>query len=65
MGGWIPLFDYLSPEQVRVTACTLEYLTDSKGFRQPVYTFTLSDDNDAELRGGNGWDTFVPALSGS
>ncbi len=60
----VPMFDYLTPEQVRVTACTLEYLTDSKGFRQPVYTFTLSDDRDDELRGGNGWDTFVPALSG-
>lgn len=61
----VPIFDYLTPEQVRVTACTLEYLTDSKGFRQPVYSFTLSDDKDAELRSGNDWDTFVPALSGS
>lgn len=61
----VPMFDYLTPEQVRVTACTLEYLTDSKGFRQPVYTFTLSDDRDDELRGGNGWNTFVPALSES
>jgi len=52
-------------EQVRATACTLEYLTDSKSSRQPVYSFTLSDDKDAELRGSSGWDTFVPALSGS
>lgn len=61
----VPMFDYLSPYQVRVNACELEYLTDSKGFRQPVYTFTLSDDNDAELRSRNGWTTFVPALAGS
>lgn len=61
----VPTFEYLKPERVRVTACTLEYMTDSKGFRQPVYTFTLSDDMDDELRGGSGWTTFVPALSGS
>lgn len=61
----VPVFNYLKPNQVRVTACHLEYMTDSKGFRQPVYVFTLSDDRDAELRGGSGWTTFVPALSGS
>lgn len=61
----VPMFDALSPKQVRVVACNLEYLTDSKGFRQPVYSFTLSDDQDVELRNGNGWSTFVPALSGS
>lgn len=61
----VPMFDYLSPQRVRVTACKLEYLTDSKGFRQPVYTFTLSDDNNEELRGGNGWTTYVPALTKS
>lgn len=61
----VPMFDYLAPKQVRVTACTLEYLSDSKGFRQPVYTFTLSDGWDDELRGGSSWDTFVPALSES
>ncbi len=60
----VPMFDALSPERVRVTACNLEYLTDSKGFRQSVYIFTLSDDRDAE-RGGSGWSTFVPALSGT
>ena len=42
----------------------LEYMTDSKGFHQPVYLFTLSDENDAALRGGTGWTTFVPALAG-
>lgn len=61
----VPMFNYLKPNQVRVTACVLEYMADSKGFRQPVYVFTLSDDRDAELRGGNGWTTFVPALSGA
>lgn len=60
----VPMFDALSPKRVRVVACNLEYLTDSKGFRQPVYMFTLSDDRDAE-RGGSGWSTFVPALSGA
>ena len=58
----VPMFDALSPKRVRVLACKLEYRTDSKGFRQPVYSFTLSDDRDAE-RGGRGWSTFVPALS--
>ena len=61
----VPMFDYLAPKRVRVTDCKLDYLTDSKGFRQPVYTFTLSDDYDAELRSGGGWTTFVPALAGS
>ena len=61
----VPMFNYLSPQQVQVIDCKLEYMTDSKGFRQPVYVFTLSDDRDVELRGGNGWSTFVPALSGS
>lgn len=61
----VPMFDSLHPSQVRVTDCTLEYMTDSKGFRQPVYSFILSDDWDEELRGGDGWTTFVPALAGS
>lgn len=61
----VPAFNYLKPHQVRVTACVLEYIADSKGFRQPVYVFTLSDDRDTELRGGNDWTTFVPALSGA
>lgn len=59
----VPMFDYLKPSQVRVTGCNLEYMADSKGFRQPVYRFTLSDERDDELRGGSGWTTFVPALA--
>ena len=55
----VPMFNYFSPQQVRVTDCKLEYMTDSKGFRQPVYSFTLSNENDAD-----GWTTFVPALAG-
>lgn len=56
-------FDYTAPHaEVHVTACTLEYLADSKGFRQPVYYFTLSDGQDMEPRGG-GWRVFVPALA--
>ena len=58
------MFNYLSPNQVRVIDCKLGYMTDSKGFRQPVYSFTLSDENDVELQGGTGWTTFVPALAG-
>lgn len=49
--------------EVHVTSCELEYLTDSKGFRQPVYYFTLSDDQDEKLRGGQPWRVFVPALA--
>lgn len=60
----VPVFNALRPDRVRVTACRLEYMTDGKGFRQPVYVFTLSDEWDAELRDGSGWTTFVPALSG-
>ena len=60
----VPMFNYLLPNQVRVIDYQLEYMTDSKGFRQPVYSFTLSDENDAALRNGDGWTTFVPALAG-
>lgn len=59
----VPMFDSLKPDQIRVTGCDLEYMADSKGFRQPVYRFTLSDKWDDELRGGSGWSTFVPALA--
>lgn len=58
------MFNYQTPQQVRVIDCDLKYVTDSKGFRQPVYAFSLSDENDTELRGGAGWTTFVPALAG-
>ena len=59
----VPAFNALAPGQVHVTACELAYMTDSKGFRQPVYTFTLADDRSAELRGSGNWTTFVPALA--
>lgn len=56
-------FGYYAPHgEVHVTACELEYVTDSKGYRQPVYYFTLSDERKGELRGGSGWRVFVPAL---
>lgn len=66
--GWfswrdVPAFDRLPPRRAQVTACDLGYVTDSKGFRQPVYYFTISDEQDAELRDGSGWTTFVPALT--
>ena len=60
----VPMFNYLAPRQVHVLDCQLEYLTDSKGFRQPVYTFTLSDENDTALRDGQPWTTYVPGLAG-
>ena len=56
-------FSQLASAEVHVVACDLEYLTDSKGYRQPVYYFTLSDDQDGELRGGRPWQVFVPALA--
>lgn len=56
-------FSQLAPAEVHVVACDLEYLADSKGYRQPVYYFTLSDDQDDELRGGRPWQVFVPALA--
>ena len=64
--GWINrpeayYFEHSDAGEVRVTACTLEYIADTKGFRQPVYYFTLSDDYDEALRGGSAWRVFVPA----
>lgn len=56
-------FSQLASAEVHVVACDLEYLPDSKGYRQPVYYFTLSDDGDEELRGGRPWQVFVPALA--
>ena len=55
------MFDYYAPEDIHVTSCELQYRIDSKGFRQPVYYFTLSDDYDEALRGGSAWRAFVPA----
>ena len=45
-------FEYLSPKEVHVLSCTLGYISDTKGFRQPVYLFGL------EELGGT---VFVPA----
>lgn len=58
----VPAFHHLSPRNVRVIACDLGYITDSKGFRQPVYYFTISDEHDTDVRSGSAWTTFVPAL---
>lgn len=57
-------FEQVGPREVHVISCDLQYLTDSKGFRQPVYSFTLSDERDGELRNGSRWCAFVPALAG-
>lgn len=61
----VPMFNSLKPNQVRVTACDLKYIADSKGFRQPVYVFTLFDDREDETQSNSGWTTFVPALAGT
>lgn len=56
--GWFSggdMFEYYAPQEVHVVSCELEYLVDSKGFRQPVYQFGLR-----ELGG----TVFVPALAG-
>ena len=53
-------FEYYAPKEVHVIDCTLKYFTDSKGFQQPVYNFTLSGLLDEQHR----WKTFVPALAG-
>ncbi len=49
-----------SAQQIEVRSCTLDYLSDSKGFYQPVYRFELS------LSGQSGGITdavdYVPAL---
>ena len=49
-----------SAQQIEVRSCTLDYLSDSKGFYQPVYRFELS------LTGQSGGVTdavdYVPAL---
>ena len=48
--------EYEDPSQIYVTSCTLDYITDTKGFRQPVYYFELSG-TDVYLG-----SYFVPAL---
>lgn len=59
----VPAFNSRKPAQARVTGCMLEYMADSKGFWQPVYTFTIMDDAEAGTA-DTGWSTFVPALGG-
>jgi len=48
------MFEFYAPEEVHVTSCQLQYLIDTKGFRQPVYVFYLDELNTA---------VYVPALS--
>lgn len=60
----VPAFNSRKPTQAWVTGCTLEYMADSKGFWQPVYTFTITDNAEAGTADA-GWSTFVPALGGS
>lgn len=48
-GQW---FEACAPHEVKILSCTLRYITDSKGFYQPVYEF--------ELEGLS--PVFVPAL---
>ena len=60
----VPAFNSRKPAHAWVTGCALEYMADSKGFWQPVYTFTIMDDADAGAEDA-GWSTFVPAMGGS
>lgn len=53
-GYW---FEHYGPETVEVTACSLHYRVDSKGFYQPVYVFELTSPQ-AEY----GYQAVVPAL---
>lgn len=47
---WVELYH---PSEARVLSCRLEYITDTKGYRQPVYAFVIADQNG---------ETIVPAL---
>ena len=47
---WVELYH---PSEARVLSCRLEYITDTKGYRQPVYAFAIADQNG---------ETIVPAL---
>lgn len=47
-------FEYFDPAEVHVTSCKLQYLIDTKGFRQPVYVFDMKEFD----------PVFVPALAG-
>lgn len=49
-GAW---FESTTREEIHVASCTLDYIADSKGFRQPVYTFALKGSD----------SVFVPALA--
>ncbi len=35
-------FEHYEPERVEVRSCQLDYVTDSKGFYQPVYVFNIA-----------------------
>lgn len=39
---WVELYH---PSEARVLSCGLEYITDTKGYRQPVYAFVIADQN--------------------
>lgn len=47
-------FEHNAPSVLHVTSCTLTYVVDTKGYRQPVYEFDFK-----ELG-----SVFVPALAG-
>lgn len=50
-----------SVRQIEVRSCTLDYLSDSKGFYQPVYRFALSLSGQAD--GIASAIDYVPALT--
>lgn len=41
------IFAYQAKTGVSITACSLEYRTDTKGFYRPVYVFSLASDGNA------------------
>ena len=51
------VFEMLSPKEVTIVSCTLEYRVDTKGFYQPVYMFKVMYDSvEDEMR------IMIPAL---
>ncbi len=53
-GGY---FERRGPAAVRITACSLEYRVDTKGFYQPVYVFDVILDGE-----DNGYGIVIPAM---
>lgn len=50
-------FERINPSEITVTDCNLGYQVDTKGFYQPVYTFSLVYGND-----NYGYSVMIPAM---